>query len=146
MSRSHPESPGVAHPPVAGAASRWRGAGRVALLAGTDLLSLLLAGTAAFLLWAHPVRGQSIALYLPAAPAAVFAIFAYAQARLYPGFGLGPVEVLRRYWTVTLLFFLTLAVFFLAVAYAVPGATITLHPEVERVRTSREIVADPQLE
>lgn len=45
-----------------------------------------------------------------------------------------------------LLFFVTLAIFFVGVAYTVPGATVTLHPEVEVLRASRQIVADPQLE
>jgi hypothetical protein len=46
----------------------------------------------------------------------------------------------------TLLFLITLAVVVVAAAYAIPGATITLHPEVEHVQVERQIVADPQLE
>lgn len=45
-----------------------------------------------------------------------------------------------------LAFFLVLALVFIAVAYAIPGATITLYPEVEPLRVTRQIVADPQLE
>lgn len=45
-----------------------------------------------------------------------------------------------------LLFMITLAVVVIAAAYAIPGATITLHPDVEQVRAVRQIVADPQLE
>lgn len=45
-----------------------------------------------------------------------------------------------------LLFFLALAIFFVGVAYAVPGARVTLHPEVEVLQAGRQIVADPQLE
>jgi hypothetical protein len=52
---------------------------------------------------------------------------------------------LWRYTTI-LIFFLALAAFFVGVAYAVPGATITLKPEVERLQVSRQIVADPLLE
>jgi hypothetical protein len=44
------------------------------------------------------------------------------------------------------LFFLTVAAFFLVVAYAVPGATVTLHPQVQPLQVSKQIVADPQLE
>ncbi|MFW5940216.1 MAG: baseplate J/gp47 family protein [Chloroflexota bacterium] len=51
----------------------------------------------------------------------------------------------RRYFGI-FLFFMTLALFTVGVAYAVPGATIELRPEVETVRVSRQIVADPQLE
>ncbi|MDX1688646.1 MAG: baseplate J/gp47 family protein [Candidatus Promineifilaceae bacterium] len=45
-----------------------------------------------------------------------------------------------------LLFFITLAIFIVGVAYTVPGATVTLHPEVEVLEAGRQIVADPQLE
>lgn len=45
-----------------------------------------------------------------------------------------------------LAFFLVLALVFVAVAYAIPGATIILHPEIESLRVTRQIVADPQLE
>lgn len=96
----------VAHLP---GAVYWAGAARVAALVLTDTFSLLLAGTAAFFAWAYPVRGQEISLYLPAAPAVILFVLAYAQAGLYPGFGLGPVETLRRYWLVTATVFLVLA-------------------------------------
>ncbi|MFZ0546385.1 MAG: baseplate J/gp47 family protein [Candidatus Promineifilaceae bacterium] len=43
-------------------------------------------------------------------------------------------------------FFLTLAVLFVASAYAIPGATITLRPEVQPLQVVKQIVADPQLE
>jgi hypothetical protein len=43
-------------------------------------------------------------------------------------------------------FFMTLTVLFIASAYAVPGATIILQPEVEPVQVAKQIVADPQLE
>jgi Undecaprenyl-phosphate galactose phosphotransferase WbaP len=77
------------------------GAARVAILAIVDIWGLLLAGGIAYLLWASPVRGQPIALYLPAAPITMLIVLAYAQGGLYPGFGLGPVETLRRYSLVT---------------------------------------------
>jgi len=44
------------------------------------------------------------------------------------------------------LFFVTLAVSVVGVAYTVPGATVILHPEVEVLQAGRQIVADPQLE
>jgi Undecaprenyl-phosphate galactose phosphotransferase WbaP len=87
--------------------SDGRGAGaiqpaaRIGVLAASDVAALLLAGTLAFLFWASPVRNQSAALYLPAAPLALAVVLGYAQAGLYPGFGLGQVEALRRYWLVT---------------------------------------------
>jgi hypothetical protein len=62
---------------------------------------------------------------------------------------LAPVPGWRRWfwrYTTILIFFLTLAIFFVAVAYTVPGATLTLKPEAERLQVSKQIVADPQLE
>jgi Undecaprenyl-phosphate galactose phosphotransferase WbaP len=87
---------------------------RVGMLASADVVALLLAGGLAYLLWARPVHGQPVLLYLPAAPAVFLMVLGYAQARLYPGFGLGPVEVLRRYWLVTALAFLAMAALVLA--------------------------------
>jgi Undecaprenyl-phosphate galactose phosphotransferase WbaP len=75
----------------------------------TDAVALTLAGILAYVLWARPVHGQSLGLYLPAAPLLVGIVLAYAQAGLYPGFGLGAVEALRRYWLVTATAFLAMA-------------------------------------
>jgi hypothetical protein len=52
---------------------------------------------------------------------------------------------LLRYAAI-LLFFITLAIVFVAVSYAVPGATIVLKPEVEPLEVTKLIVADPQLD
>jgi len=53
-------------------------------------------------------------------------------------------------WTtryLALLFYLfTLAVLFLAAVYIIPGATITLKPQVKPLQVRRQIVADPALE
>jgi hypothetical protein len=62
---------------------------------------------------------------------------------------LAPLPTWRRWfwrYATILIFFLTVAVFFVAVAYAVPGATLTLKPEVERLQVSKQIVADPRLD
>lgn len=90
--------------------SRQRGA-RVVLLILIDLAALLLCCTAAYLLWARPVHQQDPLLYLQLAPLLLLFLFGYAQAGLYPGFGLGPVEMLRRYTLVTSYGFLILAAF-----------------------------------
>ncbi len=95
-----------ARPPGAG---RWAGPCRVALLAASDGIALLFAGTAAFLLWAQPIRSQDAALYVEVTPAITLILVGYGLAGLYPGFGLGPVEVLRRYFLVTTVTFLVLA-------------------------------------
>ena len=71
--------------------NRWAGVARVGVLAASDFSALIVAGVAAFELWASRAHGQPAALYLPAAPAAILIVLAYGQGRLYPGFGLGPV-------------------------------------------------------
>jgi Undecaprenyl-phosphate galactose phosphotransferase WbaP len=93
----------------------WARALRVAALALADLIALWLAGYAAYLLWARPVRGQDASLYLPLAPLLALLLAGYLAADLYPGFGLGPVESLRRTWLVTGFGFLVLASFTFAV-------------------------------
>ncbi len=95
--------------PAHSEAPKWAGAARVAVLAVSDAVALLLAGLVSWLAWALPVHGQEVSLYLAVLPAIPLILLAYAQAGLYPGFGLGPVELLRRYWLVTTLAFLVLA-------------------------------------
>ena len=89
----------------------WAGAARVLMLGAADAVALLLAATLAFLLWASPVRNQDPSLYLPLLPGLLLFLFGYYQADLYPGFGLGPVETLRRYWLLTAGGFVALAAF-----------------------------------
>jgi Undecaprenyl-phosphate galactose phosphotransferase WbaP len=74
---------------------------RVAILAASDFVSLFAAGAVAYLAWARPVRDQPAELYLGLAPLLALFLAGYAQAGLYPGFGLGPVETLRRLSRVT---------------------------------------------
>ena len=52
-----------------------------------------------------------LSIYLDLAPLVSLFLFGYAQAGLYPGFGLGPVETLRRFSYVTAFGFLVLAAF-----------------------------------
>ena len=56
--------------------------------------------------------------YLALAPLFALILAGYLAADLYPGFGLGPVESLRRTWLVTAFGFLVLA----SVTFAVPSA------------------------
>jgi hypothetical protein len=49
-----------------------------------------LLGLSAYLIWALPVKEQPIAIYAGLAPLLSLFILGYAQAGLYPGFGLGP--------------------------------------------------------
>jgi Undecaprenyl-phosphate galactose phosphotransferase WbaP len=84
---------------------------RVAVLLASDMLALFLAGAIAYLAWARPVREQGAGLYLELAPLLVVFAFGYAQAGLYPGFGLGTAERLRRTTFVTAFLFLALGTY-----------------------------------
>jgi Undecaprenyl-phosphate galactose phosphotransferase WbaP len=74
-----------------------------------DAAAVLAAGVGAWALWAAPVQGQPLRTYAPALPVIVLVVVAYAQAGLHPGFGLGPVETLRRYSLVTIGAYVALA-------------------------------------
>jgi Undecaprenyl-phosphate galactose phosphotransferase WbaP len=86
-------------------------AARSGLLAASDALMLGLATSVAYASWAAPMRDQSAAMYLELWPLALLFIAGYARAGLYPGLGLGPVELLRRLTYVTTFGFLVLAAF-----------------------------------
>jgi Undecaprenyl-phosphate galactose phosphotransferase WbaP len=86
-------------------------AGRGGLLAITDALMLGLSTALAYVAWAAPRRSQEPAMYLELWPVALLFIAGYARAGLYPGLGLGPVEMLRRLTYVTTFGFLVLAAF-----------------------------------
>lgn len=82
---------------------------RTALLAGTDTAMIFASVAIAYLSWAAPMRDQSARLYLDLAPLVLLFLVGYARAGLYPGLGLGPVEMLRRLSYVTAFGFLVLA-------------------------------------
>jgi Undecaprenyl-phosphate galactose phosphotransferase WbaP len=84
---------------------------RTGLLALTDSGMIVVAAAVAYLAWAAPVHGQSPMLYLDLLPLVALFIAGYARAGLYPGLGLGPVEMLRRLTYVTGFGFLVLAAF-----------------------------------
>ena len=81
------------------------------MLGASDLCALVVAGMWPYPFWALPVKHQSISVYLELAPLIALFLLGYAQAGLYPGFGLGPVETLRRLSYVTAFGFLVLAAF-----------------------------------
>lgn len=87
----------------------WKREMRVGLMVLSDLAALVLCGLLAWWLWARPMRTQPIALYLDLWPLPLFFLAGYAQAGLYPGTGLGPVETLRRLTYVTSVTFLVVA-------------------------------------
>lgn len=92
---------GVAAPP--------RRAACVALLLLTDAAALLIAASLGYFLWARPVLDQPLSLYVDLLPLPCLFLGAYAMAGLYPGFGVGAVETLRRFSLSTSFVFITLA-------------------------------------
>ena len=99
-------SPGLSGVARAPAWARWA---RVGVLVSSDIVALFGSGAWAYLLWALPIRHMPPDLYWELWPAAALFLIGYAQAGLYPGFGLGPVESLRRISLVTLVSFTVLA-------------------------------------
>jgi Undecaprenyl-phosphate galactose phosphotransferase WbaP len=87
----------------------WLREARVGLVVLADLAAIVAAALVAWLAWAWPVRHQPLALYLGLWPLPLFFVAGYAQAGLYPGTGLGPVETLRRLTWVTGVTFLVVA-------------------------------------
>ena len=81
------------------------------ILATSDFVALFLSGLLAYTFWALPVRNQSPTLYLELLSLLPLFTLGYLQSGLYPGFGLGPVETLRRLSYVTGFGFLVLAAF-----------------------------------
>lgn len=75
--------------------ARWL---RVALLAITDTVCVVTAAVVAFAVWARGVLGQPAAVYWPLLPVLALVPVVNAASGLYPGFGLGPIEMLRRQW------------------------------------------------
>jgi Undecaprenyl-phosphate galactose phosphotransferase WbaP len=75
----------------------------------SDIAGLLLAAATAYLLWPHLGLGQPIGLYVPLLPLLGLFPLIFAAQGLYPGFGLGAAEVIRRLVSGTSLAFVILA-------------------------------------
>jgi Undecaprenyl-phosphate galactose phosphotransferase WbaP len=84
---------------------------RTSLLATSDSAMIGLAFATAYFSWAAPVHGQPAAMYVELWPLLLLFVAGYACVGLYPGLGLGPVEMLRRFSYVTAFGFLVLASF-----------------------------------
>lgn len=82
---------------------------RIAFLVLTDLACLVVAWCLAYWAWARPVHGQPPELYAALLPLSMLFILGFARTGLYPGFGLGPAETLRRLCYVILFGFVMLA-------------------------------------
>src|SRR5216683_1216776 len=89
---------------VAGAGG-WAMIGRVVVLLCADLAALVAAGITGYLSWARIELQQPAALYAALLPLFLVFVGAYSIAGLYPGFGLGAVETLRKLFYSTTLSF-----------------------------------------
>jgi Undecaprenyl-phosphate galactose phosphotransferase WbaP len=69
---------------------------RLTILVTSDLLALFASWLLAYFIWAAPVLHQPAQVYRALLPLLLMFPFAYAANGLYPGFGLGAVETLRR--------------------------------------------------
>jgi Undecaprenyl-phosphate galactose phosphotransferase WbaP len=82
---------------------------RYGVLLLSDLSALLISSIIGFLAWSGPVLHQPIAPYISLVPLLCLFPLSYAFADLYPGFGLGAVEILRRQSYCTSISFLGVA-------------------------------------
>jgi Undecaprenyl-phosphate galactose phosphotransferase WbaP len=82
---------------------------RVSALVASDLLGLSISWLFAYFIWADAVLGQPAELYRGLLPLLLMFPLAYAANGLYPGFGLGAVETLRRVSVSTTFSFLAMA-------------------------------------
>jgi Undecaprenyl-phosphate galactose phosphotransferase WbaP len=87
----------------------WPRVVRVAVLLLADMVALLAAVSLGYLLWARPVLRQPPSVYADLIPLIVLFPLGYAGAGLYPGFGVGAVEILRRLSCCTSFAFLIVA-------------------------------------
>ena len=82
---------------------------RNAVLFSCDVTALLISATLGYLAWARGFLQQPASLYVGLLP--LFCLFplSYAAVGLYPGFGLGAVETVKRLSRSTTISFLVLA-------------------------------------
>lgn len=88
---------------------RWSRIATIAVLLLTDMMALVAAVFLGYLLWGRPVLHQSLLIYVHFIPLLSLFPLGYAGAGLYPGFGLGTVESLRRLTWCTSSVFLLMA-------------------------------------
>lgn len=87
----------------------WLRMARIGILLSTDILALCAAAAVGYLLWARPVLQQPSTLYADLLPVLGLFPLGYAGMGLYPGFGVGAAETLRRLSYCTSFAFLVLA-------------------------------------
>jgi Undecaprenyl-phosphate galactose phosphotransferase WbaP len=87
----------------------WSQVSRSGILVLTDLAALGTACAIAYLFWVHPNLHQPLTRYAEIAPLLALFPLSYNAAGLYPGFGLGAVETVRRIFNYTCICFLAIA-------------------------------------
>ena len=90
---------------------RWPRMVCIAVLLLTDMVALSVAVFLGYLLWTRPVLRQPSSVYMDLIPLLLLFPLGYAGAGLYPGFGMGAVETLRRLSCCTSAVFLVMAAF-----------------------------------
>src|SRR5208283_479394 len=89
--------------------SYWIAFARLASLVAADLFGLLMSACLGYLLWARLILNQPAGLYFDVFGYLILMPLVYLMAGLYPGFGLGGVETLRRLCLGTMFAFFGLA-------------------------------------
>jgi Undecaprenyl-phosphate galactose phosphotransferase WbaP len=82
---------------------------RNSVLLFCDLSALLIASMLGYVVWAGTILHQPVSQYLSLLPLLCLFPLTYVAAGLYPGFGLGAVEILRRLFYCTSISFLGVA-------------------------------------
>lgn len=116
----------------------------LAILLLSDMLALVLAMSVGYLLWAGPVLEQPADIFVSLLPLLLLFPLGYAGVGLYPGTGIGPVEMLRRLsWCTSFAFLLLITtgfVFNLTPRYSRIGFVIAWGLSVVAVPTLRFLV------
>jgi Undecaprenyl-phosphate galactose phosphotransferase WbaP len=99
----------VARMEALGQTRKWARGARVSLLVVTDTLAVLTAAVAGYFAWAGLVLRQPPGVYVELWPLIFLFPLAFAKWGLYPGFGLGAVEIVRRLSLASSFIYLSLA-------------------------------------
>ncbi|HVB83076.1 MAG TPA: exopolysaccharide biosynthesis polyprenyl glycosylphosphotransferase [Candidatus Binataceae bacterium] len=104
-----PERPSEGDPWKGARAQKCLRLARYVVISISDITALLVSFVCGYVTWSHLVLGQPFETYVELLPLfCLFPVF-YAAVGLYPGFGLGAVESIRRLAYSTSLSFLVLA-------------------------------------
>jgi len=122
----------------------WPRVVRLVILLLTDMTALLLAMSVGYLLWAGPVLAQPPSVFISLLPLLLLFPLGYAGAGLYPGFGVGAVDMLRRLsWCTSFAFLILITtgfVFNLTPRYSRVGFAIAWGISVVAVPSLRFLV------